>query len=454
MLTGIFINYRHGPHSVSVAALADRLAAHFGHEQVFVDHRMASGSRYPDELRDHLAAADVLVAVIHTGWVDGFDREHDWVRWEIGTALATGKEVVPLLLEDTRPPTRADLPEEIGELALRQADRIRAAHLADDVDRLVLRLERWVARDHPTTSRPPLRPPRLWRAATPLSALVVVPPVGAAVALGNDPGAYLVVALASLVGMMSVALTFAGQSLMSKPVSRLERRTGELPYVEYLRTYWVLGGLSLAVLAIGLIEFIRQGGQWRIYLMLFFLVLFAHYVDRLRRRYTRYDREWPPEPSPDRHRVRRTAVRLHEFLTGPPGPYPSRSRLHREQAAQVYLELAEVRLFLIARRDCTWRDWSVAGHTAVPITFLAWTAGITGLLTTASVLRAASGEPATRVYLAGTVVVLITAATAAASIALHRLDARRTDSRVVAELTEWQQVLGPLVFVRDDTRVR
>ncbi|WP_158846664.1 toll/interleukin-1 receptor domain-containing protein [Saccharothrix deserti] len=447
-MSGIFINYRHGPHSVAVAALADRLAAHFGRERVFVDHRMASGSRYPDELREHLAAADVLVAVIHTGWVDGFDRDPDWVRWEIATALDTGKEVVPLLLEDTPPPTRAELPEDIGELAMRQATRVRAAHLAEDVDRLVLRLDEWVSPSRPATPRPSPKPRRPWLRAAPWSAAVVLLPVLMALAYGNESWTYVAAAVISLVVMIWTAMSFLVELLMVKPSTRLERRTGVLPYRQFLRRSLAVFALAAGLIAIQLIDFARQGGQWRIYVALVIGVFCFYYIDRMLYRKIRHDQEWPPEPSLERHQIRRTAVRLHEALTASPGRYPSRSRLHQEQAVQVYLDLAETRLILIARRDCTWRAWLTAGHTVVPITFLAWTAGITGLMVTAAVLHAMSGSTSTRLYFAGVVMVLIAAAAAVAGIALNRLVERRTDSQVVAELTEWQQTLGPLIFVR------
>lgn len=447
-MSGIFVNYRHGPHSVSVAALADRLAAHFGPDQVFVDHHMRSGSRYPDELRAKLKAADVLVAVIHTGWVDTFDREPpDWVRWEIETALGDGKEVVPLLLEDTPPPTRADLPPDIGELALRQVAYVRAAHLPEDVDRLLRRLEEWVP--PPDPPEPPRRSAKrlpTWLRATPLAAGAALLPFGLAMAADNDWVSYLTAALMSLAVMFWTAVVFFLQLLASNIGTKQERRTSALPYRQFVRNHWAVFAVLAVTMAIALFEFARQGGTWRFYATPFLAVLLAYYLERMLRREIEYDKEWPPPPSVERHHIRRTVTRLHETLTTPQAPYPYRSRRQQQQVVQVYLDLAAAKLSLAARRDLRWRPWLTAGHSIAPIVFSAWIASIAGLLVTGSVMHP---SPSSRLYLADAVLVLIAVVLAAIGVWLDRLAKRRTDGQVVDELAKWQQTLGPLVFIRD-----
>lgn len=145
----IFINYRKGLHSIAVSALAERLAQHFGSDAVFYDVRLTSGSRYPDELRLRLNACDVLVALIHASWVrdlaDRRDQRLDWVEYEISNALADGKQVIPVLLDQAEPPTPDQLPSSIAELALRQMLRLRATHFTNDLDNLIWQLERHVA---------------------------------------------------------------------------------------------------------------------------------------------------------------------------------------------------------------------------------------------------------------------------------------------------------------------
>ncbi|MBB5807945.1 hypothetical protein F4560_007713 [Saccharothrix ecbatanensis] len=446
-MSGIFINYRHGTHSFSVAALADRLAAHFGPDQVFVDHHMQSGIRYPDELRARLKAADVLVAVIHPGWVDTFDREPpDWVRWEIGTALADGKEVVPLLLADTPPPGRAEIPDDIGELAMRQAARLRTAHLSEDVDALLARLESWLPPSRPVRPRPPVKRRRTWLRATPLAAVpVLLPPLLAAV-LG-DWSSYLAAGILSLFFMIATSAIFLVQLWLLPPTARLERRTGTMLYREYMRKYWVVPALMCTALAIFTIQYTIDAGPWALYFTPFVAVLAAFYIHRLVHEEIQRDEEWPPAPSPEPGHIRRAAVRLHEVLTRNQAPY--RSRLHQQQVTQVYLDLAETKVALAARRDLPWRAWLTSGHSTVPIVFPVWTAGIAALIATGTLLHT---SPPFALYAFDAVALVITAAVAAAVIALDRAIKRRTDSQMVDELTEWQQTLGPLVFVRAEHR--
>lgn len=445
-MSGIFISYRHDPHSFSAAAIADRLKAYFGSAQVFLDHHMQSGLRYPDELRAKLKAADVVLVVIHTGWVDTFNREPpDWVLWEIKTALDTGKEIVPLFLGDTPPPQRSELPEDISELAMRQGARIRAAHLSEDMDALLSRLETWLAPDQPTTPRPSPKRLPTWLRATSLSAGPVLLPL--LFAVEGDWTSYLTMGSMSLLLMIVISVIFLVQLWTLRPGARLERRIGTMMYREYIRRYWVAMAFMAMALLISLIRFALEAGSWAIYVSPFIAILMVYYINRLMHQEIQHDEEWPPAPSLERLHIRRAVVRLHEVLTRNRAPY--RSRLHQQQATQVYLDLAETKMALATRRDLPWRAWLTAGHSTVPTVFSLWTAGITGLIVTGTVLHS---SPPFRLYVVEAVILLITAAVAAAAVALDRVVKRRTDSQMVDELTEWQQTLGPLVFVRDELR--
>jgi hypothetical protein len=455
-LGGIFINYRHGPHSVAVAALAELLGAHFGRDRVFVDHRMRSGSRYPDELRARLADADVLVAVVNEGWLDEFDRresdshEFDWVRWEIAQALSSTTEVVPVLLEDVDPPTKVALPEDIREFALLQATRLRAAHLAEDADRLVLNLERWVAPEQPPRPRREIRKRALWLRAAPLLLGVLVLPPVPAVLVDGGAREYLTMAILSLFGMIAYLIGLIAQVLLLKPSHRLEIRFNSMPYRQFISKTWVIMGLLGVLLVSVLVDFVRKGDYWRFSFALAIAVCVGFWAHQMLRRYAEHDEEWPPPPSAERHQIRRTAFRLHERLTTWPDWRPPRSRLHQEQAAQVYLDLAEARMALLARRDCSWWSWLTADHSKHPIVFAAWMMSVIVLMATATVMHIA---PA-RLLVPTGVVALIALALATTCITLDRLVKRRDAAWLAAELTEWQLTVGPLVFLREHVRGR
>ncbi|MER7957840.1 toll/interleukin-1 receptor domain-containing protein [Streptomyces sp. NPDC096030] len=159
---GIFVNYRRGHHSVRVGELHDRLARHFGEEQVFLDAAsITAGDRYPDALLDRLTDCEVLLVVIHAGWADErsetgarrLGREGDWVRREIELALRLGTTVVPILLDGATAPRPEDLPEGMRDLAHRQAQPLRAGAWSADMQQLTAMLERRVTRTwHPIPS--------------------------------------------------------------------------------------------------------------------------------------------------------------------------------------------------------------------------------------------------------------------------------------------------------------
>ncbi|MEU4742216.1 TIR domain-containing protein [Actinosynnema sp. NPDC023658] len=450
-MSGIFINYRHGLHSVAVAALAERLAMHFGRDRVFVDHQMWSGSRYPDELRARLADANVLVAVVHEGWVDEFDRRDvDWVRLEIAQALSDSTEVVPVLLDDVSPPTKATLPEDIEEFALLQATRLRAAHLTEDVDRLILNLERWIAPDLPPQPREGVRPRSLWLRAAPLLLSVLVVPFAPPLLVDGGATEFITMAVVSLLFMIAYLIAVTAQALVHKPAHRLETRLTSMPYRQYISRTWVTLGLLGVLLASVLIDFARKGPYWRFSLALAVAVCVVFWAHQLLRRNAEHDEEWPPQPSAERHQIRRTAIRLHERLTTWQDWRPPRSRLHQDQAAQVYLDLAEARVALLARRDCSWRSWLTAGYSKHPIVFAAWVVGVTGLMVTATVLHT---NPA-RLLLSTGVMFLVALTVATTCVTVDRFVKRRDAGWLAAELTEWQQAVGPLVFLREHMRER
>ena len=146
---GVFINYRVVDQPVGAAAIAAFLADRFGPDRVFRDVvSLAVGDDYPTALRDALAHADVLVAVIGPNWATLtdehgtrlIDREHDWVRREIADALRLGIPVIPVLLTDTpanaTAPRPEDLPADIARLARVQAMEISQKRFGADVARL------------------------------------------------------------------------------------------------------------------------------------------------------------------------------------------------------------------------------------------------------------------------------------------------------------------------------
>lgn len=139
----VFINYRQGEDNLTVAGLCGTLSSCFGPEKVFMDIRsMPPGTRYPDALRARLDASDVLLAVIGQDWLTRLEQRMtstrlDWVRFEISTAIHSGKTIIPVLLDDATLPTADRLPPDLAELAHRQVCQLRWTSLDEDTTRLV-----------------------------------------------------------------------------------------------------------------------------------------------------------------------------------------------------------------------------------------------------------------------------------------------------------------------------
>lgn len=127
---GVFINYRRHPDRTGlISALYEQLSARFGSSNVFLDvTTVHPGERYPNRLRRHLDRSDVVIAVVHDGWVRDLRDGRDWVREEIEIAFAEGKTIIPLLLNGTAMPTGPELPRSIREFAHLQAHTLQDGH--------------------------------------------------------------------------------------------------------------------------------------------------------------------------------------------------------------------------------------------------------------------------------------------------------------------------------------
>jgi tetratricopeptide (TPR) repeat protein len=141
----IFISYRRDDTAGEAGRLADHLTQRFGSGRVFIDiDTIAPGAKFADELERALAGTTVVLAIIGRHWLTATDARgtrrlddpDDFVRREILTALQRGSRVIPVLVQDARVPTAAELPEMLAPLADRQAMAIQHEEFAADAQRL------------------------------------------------------------------------------------------------------------------------------------------------------------------------------------------------------------------------------------------------------------------------------------------------------------------------------
>lgn len=151
-MTRIFISYRRDDSAGYAGRLFDRLSAHFGAENVFIDvGALQPGEDFASAITEAVEACGALLAVIGRRWAtitsaDGtrrLDDPDDFVRLEITLALQRENVlVIPVLVGGAHVPDEADLPEPLQPLAARQAFTVRDDRFHADVDALIQRLEK------------------------------------------------------------------------------------------------------------------------------------------------------------------------------------------------------------------------------------------------------------------------------------------------------------------------
>lgn len=132
-MDGIFISYRRDDSAGYAGRLYDRLAAHFGAGQVFMDVAgIELGTDFVTAIEQAVGSCKVLIVVIGDEWLSTtdaagrrrLDDPHDFVRLETGVALEREIRVVPVLVGGALMPRGDELPADLKALARRQAIEI------------------------------------------------------------------------------------------------------------------------------------------------------------------------------------------------------------------------------------------------------------------------------------------------------------------------------------------
>ena len=145
----VFVSYRRGDASAWAGRLRDGLTARLDEDDVYQDVvTVDAGEDFALSIYSALERSDVVLAVIGPQWLsivgtDGdrrLDDPNDYVRIELGRALALDKRVIPVLVGGAMMPAADRLPDELTQLGLRQAFTLHDATWQRDVDDLVNRL--------------------------------------------------------------------------------------------------------------------------------------------------------------------------------------------------------------------------------------------------------------------------------------------------------------------------
>jgi hypothetical protein len=146
----IFVSYRREDTERIVARLCSRLDDAFGARNVFYDERsVGTGTDFLGAVGGAIYTSDAILVVIGPSWATvrdargklRLDDSDDPVGWEVGLGLASGKILIPLLVDGASMPTKGDLPRRVRDLTTRSGLRLAAgagfdASVADLIRRL------------------------------------------------------------------------------------------------------------------------------------------------------------------------------------------------------------------------------------------------------------------------------------------------------------------------------
>lgn len=160
-MSGIFISYRRDDTAGYAGRLYDQLCAHFGEERVFMDvSAIEPGEDFAKAIDGKLHTCDAAVVLIGRNWLSKrLDDPGDFVSLEITSALQRGVPVIPVLVDDTRMPSAAELPSSLAPLCRRQAVELTNSMFREDVNRLIQALDQ-VCHEQKKDPVPPSAPVR------------------------------------------------------------------------------------------------------------------------------------------------------------------------------------------------------------------------------------------------------------------------------------------------------
>ena len=171
----LFISYRRADTQSFARDLHKHLAAGFGNYRVFMDRaEIRAGQRWADRLDEELARSTVVLVLVGPQWLKLQDKDfrrridgaNDWVHREIATALAAGKEVIPLYVAGAVPiEDAASLPADLAGLPARQGVVLTDDSWNDGMARLLRRMEQFGLR----SARPGFRLPTRLKHVDPLT---------------------------------------------------------------------------------------------------------------------------------------------------------------------------------------------------------------------------------------------------------------------------------------------
>jgi len=150
-MSTIFISYRRSDSREFCIRMAAELKRYFGSNTIFFDQTtIVPGTKWPQEIREAVGTAKVVLVVIGSQWLQARDERsgkrridipEDWVREEVSHALKRKRdgekvEIIPILIGDTQMPDANDLTDELKELSSIHGIKLPDTGSHHDFDRI------------------------------------------------------------------------------------------------------------------------------------------------------------------------------------------------------------------------------------------------------------------------------------------------------------------------------
>jgi hypothetical protein len=145
-LAGNLFSYRREDAAAEAGRVFDHLKSINPKVTVFMDvDSIAGGANFERQIDSAIRSSDFFFAIIGKEWLTAtdergvrrIDKEDDFVRLELETALNLNARIVPILVGGARMPRRQELPSAIASLASFNAIELRHSRFNSDFQHLV-----------------------------------------------------------------------------------------------------------------------------------------------------------------------------------------------------------------------------------------------------------------------------------------------------------------------------
>lgn len=105
--------------------------------KTFLDIEDLGASKFDNQLRQKIKETPNFILLLTSGTLDRCKEENDWVRQEIALAIKSDKNIVPVMVEDFKFPSEADLPEDIRDIVKYNAVHYSTHYYSASIDKLL-----------------------------------------------------------------------------------------------------------------------------------------------------------------------------------------------------------------------------------------------------------------------------------------------------------------------------